>query len=312
MGTPPFPTLDPDTVCKVFATRFPVFGRVTNVTAVTKAYGHQTMLIEAGGERLLIKVAREPAEILRLDTTAAAVAAARAAGVPSPEILGTGSDERLDGRPFLAQQYWPGTDGEDAWAALSPAQREAFLVDLGQATARLHTVRGARFTEGAVDDTRGADWTAHVEIRTENLKRYNRRAGVVAPAEVHAAVAEIRRLAAATAEVVRPTLVHRDLFLRNTLVDQGRFAAILDFEHARYTDAAVEFVKLGLLLFEKHPGSEAAFKRGYGALPARFDERFRAAMGLELLGGIPFFARNKMRAGLADYQQRLHEWLPGR
>lgn len=258
---------------------------------------------------MLIKVAREPAEILRLETTAAAVAAARAAGVPAPEILGTGIDALLDGRPYLVQRYWPGVDGEDAWASLATAQREAFLASWGQATARLHTVRGARFTEGAVDDARGADWAAHVEIRTENLKRYNRRAGVVAPADVAAAVGEIRRLAAATADVVTPTLVHRDLFLRNTLAHGGRFAAILDFEHARYTDAAVEFVKLGLLLFEKHPGSEAAFMAGYGALPARFDERLRAALGLELLGGIPFFARNEMHAERDDYHARLTRWL---
>lgn len=309
MGTPPFQSLDFDAICTTFAARFPAFPRVLSVTRVTKAYGHQTFLLDVGGECLLMKVAREPAEELRLETTAAAVATAREAGVPSPKILGTGIDERLGGRPYLVQEYWTGADGEDAWPRLTTALREAFLFEMGQATARLHTVRGARYTEGAVAGPRGADWTAHVEIRTENLRRYNRRAGVVAQAEVEAAIGEIRRLAAATANLVTPTLVHRDLFLRNTLVHDGAFAALLDFEHARYTDAAVEFVKLGLLLFEKHPGSEAAFMRGYGALPARFEERLRAAMGLELLGGIPFFKRNGMREEIENYQERFWNWL---
>lgn len=309
MGTPPFQPVDLDAISRLFAARFPALPPVRSVTPVTKAFGHQSFLIELEGERLLMKIAREPAELLRLDITAAAVTAARAAGVPSPEILATGTDARLAGRPYLVQRYWPGDDGEDAWAGLSPAQRAAFMGDLGRATARLHTARGARYTEGAVDDAHAADWLAHVAVRTENLKRYNRRAGVLARAEVEAAVAEIRRLAAETADVVTPILVHRDLFLRNTLVFEGRFAAILDFEHARYTDAAVEFVKLGMQLFENHPGSEAAFMRGYGALPARFDERFRAAMGLELLGGIPFFARNRMRGELENYHSRLQKWL---
>ena len=43
---------------------------------------------------------------------------------------------------------------------------------------------------------------------------------------------------------MRAALVHRDLYPPNTLVADGRFRCLLDFEHARATDAITDFVKL--------------------------------------------------------------------
>src|SRR6185503_17948469 len=104
------------------------------------------------------------------------------------------------------------------------------------------------------------DWAAHVENRLERLVHYNERAQVLETAELDLVQARFRALLASSAAEVKPSLTHRDLCLKNVLVSpEGAFAALLDFEHARLSDPVMDFVKLRLWLFEKEPGSEAAF-----------------------------------------------------
>jgi Ser/Thr protein kinase RdoA (MazF antagonist) len=116
------------------------------------------------------------------------------------------------------------------------------------------------------------------------------------PDELNAHAQRLRGAAERVAGVIVPTLTHRDLFLRNTLAREGRFAAILDFEHARFTDPVMEFVKLDALLFKPHQGSEEPFMRGYRSVrPEPFpreEERRSLCWGLEFLGAMPFYARN--------------------
>src|SRR5438552_2213783 len=66
---------------------------------------------------------------------------------------------------------------------------------------------------------------------------------------------------------IRPAVVHRDLYLPNTLVAAGRFRCLLDFEHARSTDPLSDFVKLAMWVFETFPGSESEFRSGHGSDP---------------------------------------------
>jgi aminoglycoside phosphotransferase (APT) family kinase protein len=83
---------------------------------------------------------------------------------------------------------------------------------------------------------------------------------------------------------VRPSLVHRDLYLPNTLVAAGRFLCLLDLEHARSWDALADFVKLQMWVFEKFSG-------------------------LELLSGLLYWKKTGQSEMLADYQRRLSDWL---
>src|SRR5438105_6682615 len=111
---------------------------------------------------------------------------------------------------------------------------------------------------------------------------------------------------------IRPAVVHRDLYLPNTLVAAGRFRCLLDFEHARSTDPLSDFVKLAMWVFEKFPGSESEFRSGYGSDPLMTKDggmRYHVAMGLELLSGLVYWKTTGQSAMLADYQRRLGQWL---
>lgn len=310
MGTPPFPPLEAEAARALVSRALPSAG-ARAAAPLAKAFGHQTYQVDAQIGPLMLKIARDAPEVARLRQAAAAAEAAWNAGVITPRVLAVGVDEAIGNRAFLVQTYLPGTDGEEAWGGLTPNQRLDLARAWGAAVAQLHGVVGAAFTEAAVPPSQAGDWSAHVAYRCRKLRGYHRRAGVLAPEDVVRALAEIEALAAATAPVVTPGLTHRDLCLRNTLASEGRFAGLLDFEHARYTDVVIDFVKLDLQFGEGHPDEFAAFREGYGPLPARAAERARAALGLELLGGIPYFARNRLSDALRDYQRRFEAWLRG-
>jgi aminoglycoside phosphotransferase (APT) family kinase protein len=116
----------------------------------------------------------------------------------------------------------------------------------------------------------------------------------------------------AGAPVIRASLVHRDLYLPNTLASARRFRCLLDFEHARSADAVIDFVKLKMWVFEAIAAAEADFCEGYGSDPIATNEgrlRYRAGLGLELLAGLMYWKKTRQLAMLADYQHRLRQWL---
>ena len=118
--------------------------------------------------------------------------------------------------------------------------------------------------------------------------------------------------AATVSSVVKPALIHGDLYPPNTLLEAGRFVAILDFEHAKAWDPVHDFVKLNMWTFERYEGSEAAFLEGYrSSLPVTelFDARLHICLGLELLAGFPYWQKHGEDGMLSDYSARFAKWL---
>jgi aminoglycoside phosphotransferase (APT) family kinase protein len=150
-----------------------------------------------------------------------------------------------------------------------------------------------------------------VESRLARLAGEHRHAALLPPEDLKMAATTIRSLARAVSAAVRPALVHRDLYLPNTLVTAGRFRALLDFEHARSADPLSDFVKLRMWVFDVVPGSEAEFCAGYGTNPwTAVDGRRRhhVALGLELLAGLLYWKRSGQSDMLSDYQRRFTQW----
>jgi aminoglycoside phosphotransferase (APT) family kinase protein len=287
---------------------------LTRCEPLVKGHGHQSFVLEtSSGPALLLKIARRREQLDRMRSLGRVLELAARHRIPVPQLLHVSEGTALfEGRPWLIQEFLEGEDGEAALARMSVAERAAFFRDFGAAVARLHAIDLGYFAEDLASSPREPTWTAAVEARVEHLKTRHAGVGVVSPAHLEAAGETILTTARAEAPAVRPALVHRDLYLPNTLVAAGRFRCLLDFEHARSADAITDFVKLGMWVFEKIPGAASDFGGGYGSNPLATKDgrrRHHVALGLELLAGLLYWTTTGETAMLADYRRRFDRWF---
>lgn len=300
----------------------PEAGVLMDVAPIPKAFGYESYRLVCERAVLHLKFAYIPDASRRFARTAEAVHAARAHGVRVPAILYMGetgvwvgdvSDQVnfWPGRPFLLQEYLPGCDAEEAWPTMDQPARIAFLRELGYETARLHTIGAQCFNEAIVAVGHEANWQAHMAVRLRRLERDLMRSRALDLGLIRKARTRLQRLADGVAPSVRPALVHRDLSLRNTLIEGGRFAALLDFEHARFSDPVLEQVALYLSLFNREPGLLAPFLEGYrSVIPHPYPnerDRFELLMGMELLGRLAYAWRTGRHD--KDLAARVAAWL---
>ena len=291
----------------------PAHGGITQVRPLLKGHGHQSFVLETGsGATVLLKIALRMDQAAKMKSLGRVLDLAARHRVPVPRLLhvseGTAS---FEGRPWLIQEYLAGDDGEEALAGMSAPQRAAFFRDFGAAVARLHAVDVGYFSDDSTWASRETTWASAVESRLARLAGEHRHAALLPPDDLKVAATTIRSLARAVSAAVRPALVHRDLYLPNTLVTAGRFRALLDFEYARSADALSDFVKLRMWVFDVVPGSESEFCAGYGTNPWTTTEgrrRHHVSLGLELLSGLLYWKRTGQSEMLGDYQRRFGEW----
>ncbi|HEY2993587.1 MAG TPA: aminoglycoside phosphotransferase family protein [Methylomirabilota bacterium] len=300
-------------IADALARALPACGDVAGVEPLLKGHGHQSFVAHTTKADLLLKIALRAEQLGEMKSLRHVLELTARHDIPSPRLLHfSAGTPAFDGRPWLVQEFLDGEDGETAVPRMVAADRAAFFRDFGRAVARLHSVDLGYFAEDFAVAPRQETWTALVDARLERLVDRHRKTAVVPRADVESARKIIRAAARAVKAEVRPSLVHRDLYLPNTLVAAGRFRCLLDFEHARSTDAVSDFVKLRMWVFDVEPGSEGAFCAGYGSNPPETEHgplRYRVALGLELLSGLLYWKTIGQSAMLADYQRRLREWL---
>ena len=300
-------------VADALARALPACGDVTGVEPLLKGHGHQSFVVHTTKADLLLKIALRAEQLGEMKSLRRVLGLTARHDIPSPRLLHfSAGTPAFDGRPWLVQEFLDGEDGETAVPRMVPADRAAFFRDFGRAVARLHSVDLGFFAEDFAVAQREETWAALVDARLERLVDRHRQAAVVPRADIESARKIIRATARAVKAEVRPSLVHRDLYLPNTLVAASRFRCLLDFEHARSTDAVTDFVKLRMWVFDVVPGSEGEFCAGYGSNPPETEQGrlcYRVALGLELLSGLLYWKTIGQSAMLADYQRRLMEWL---
>ena len=228
--------------------------------------------------------------------------AARAAGVPTPQVLEVGHAE--SGDAFMITERVRGVDGCNA------PNRIASVEELGRLAAVLHQVRTRGF--GSVFDWSGnrlsrhetwAEWLA-VGFDVERRIRVLAQHGVLDGRQV----AALRETAGAMARWRKPAVLHHgDLRLKNTIVDKdtGRLLALIDWESstslpAPYWDLAVALHDLGV-------DEKEAFLAGYGIAPRTFLQAMpfiRLFNVLNYAGPVAAAAANADSAGLARFRQR--------
>jgi aminoglycoside phosphotransferase (APT) family kinase protein len=263
----------------------------------------------------VVKIRRQATDLAKLQSQVEATRLAAAAGVPTTEVLYAGLSAALGGRPVVILRYIPGTDAEEALPAFDGPQRSQFFADFGAAVGRLLQIRLPHFTEriGSPGAAVG-DWATLVRRITDRYAPWNDKIAALTPLEVAAIRERLVQSVAAVTDVVSPMLTHRDLYLANVLVNEGRFAAILDFELAKGYDPLLDFVKLGAFIFERHPERIEPFTAAYrhhSDRLAQAEERLALCLALDQFVQVPNWALLGEEQLLRNSCRRLRDWLQG-
>ncbi|HEX6288648.1 MAG TPA: aminoglycoside phosphotransferase family protein [Herpetosiphonaceae bacterium] len=237
-------------------------------------------------------------------------------GQPVPEIVAVCHAPNELGQHFYIQRWIPGEDGTTAVAAMSARQRSAFACDFGRAVALMHRIEGAAFSEDALGENVLPSWRDLCATRLSDLIRSNVQAAVLPPDRLAIVEERCARMIAELASDIAPVFTHRDLYLPNTLVHEGRFKTVIDFESVRFYDGLWDFVKLYAWVFRHYPEMEAPFLAGYRSAqpwPADAARRILLYQGLEYLAALPYFARQYPSPDrLREFQGLMAQWLSER
>ncbi len=291
---------------------------VRPVRALRSGRSHRSWVLESGIGRLVGKVQLTDHTEVVLDRLAEHRRVAEH-DVPVPRLLGfTPSSETVGGRLLIVAEYLEGQDAEEASSSLPADLMVDALRLAGSALAQLHRVPVPAFGDAVIGLRPGPrTWGEVVASRAELLRRaYGDRNGEMESASmsvISTGLDMLNRLGDAVSRLVRPAVAHLDMYLPNILLGvDGRFRALLDLEHLRWVDPAMDFVKPAMWMFEGRPEWADAFANGYGVAerrPPLWSERLSVATGLELLTGVDYWTRVKDQAMREDYLRRLRRWV---
>lgn len=306
--------ISPNDVARAVEALLPAAAPVRPLWPLRKGRSHLSWVLTSAQRRLVSKVATRPpnpAVVSRLEEHQRLAVF----GVAVPALLAfTPASEQVGGRMVTVAQYLPGSDAEEAFPALPEQKVLSALYEWGRALARLHQVPVPSF--GQIDTGLGdgpAMWADYVSGRVERLKRAYRESDADTGALAAAGLKLLWSLADDVSPVVSPAVAHLDLYLPNILLDEaGEFSTLLDCEHLRWVDPAMDFVKPGMWVFDDHPEWSEPFLSGYDAEVGdrvQWAERVSVTTGLELLTGVEYWTRVSAEDMRQDYLRRLQAWV---
>lgn len=252
----------------------------------TRGFGNDNWYVATSDGALVVKVARGHLPGEKLLAAARAQRLAVGAGVPVPElIMADASCAALDGRPVRVQEFRPGR--HPAEAVRTDEETTSFYESVGEAVARMHSVRLDAFASRVGGTPSFPTWFAYVERRVNQITARIETVGGLPGIDHTALLGQAVVLAEDVSSTVVPTLTHRDLYLDNLLVGpDGTLAAVLDFDLAEAWDPVVDLVKLRWLVEPVHPGAVDAFCAGYRSEPDRLEQRLWIVEIMELVNTV--------------------------
>jgi len=184
--------------------------------------------------------------------------AARSAGVPTAEILETGTSAIPF--PYVIARSVKGIDGTQH------PERLKIVRDLGALAAKINSIRTSGFGETF-------DWSNNELSRNRKLKEYldgeyrcDERIDVLERSRLclPATIKSLKRVCREMLNITtRPTLNHGDVRLKNVLVDDaGKIVAIIDWDNA--TSNIAPHWELSLALHDLDIDQQQEFVEGYG------------------------------------------------
>ncbi|WP_207538049.1 phosphotransferase family protein [Sabulicella rubraurantiaca] len=271
----------------------------TRVERLGGGLSNHVFAARMGRDQLVLRLNPEPGKVKDFLKEQWAMAQAREAGVPVPEVLEVGAAPL----PFMVLKSVPGD------MAIHHPERRGVLEALGRNARLIHGIR----TEGFGQTF---DWSHNRLSRRDTWRDYLRReyrgAERLALLRRHAMlpVATARKLRQTLEALekmeVQPSLNHGDLRLKNVIVSGGgEIRAILDWEFC--TSHAAPWWDLSLALHDLSVDAKEALLRGYGMGPAELRE---AAPVLRLFNTLNYAQAVEHAASLRD--DVALEWLRAR
>ena len=202
---------------------------------------------------------------------------ARRAGIPTAEILETGSS--IIPLPYVIARSVAGSEGTNH------PEREKIIQELGRLAAKINSIRTNGFGETF-------DWSNNELSRNSTLKEYlegefgyearietlekNRMCGPSTIKSLKRTCREMMKLK------LRPSLNHGDLRLKNAIADEkGKITAIIDWEEA--TSNIAPHWDLSIALHDLGVDGKQLFLEGYGITNKRLIEIAPFIKALNLL-----------------------------
>jgi len=251
-----------------------IFARVlgtapNSVVRISAGTSNETYFCSSGKTRLVVRVGRHGRPHFEQERWA--IAAARAAGVPAPDVLLV-THERVDREitSFAVEQFVPGVPL--GTLARSRGRVDAHvataLSHAGEVLAAIHSVRTRGFGVLNGDGTAPlVDWPSYLDERMGPVAARQ-------PEEVKRALAVLEGHRGLVA--TEPRLLHFDFEPAHLLVDEttGRIAGVVDWEVVKSGDVSYDLAQWDVIhdayapvapLFESYSAT--------GKLPGDFDKR---------------------------------------
>lgn len=277
----------------------------TKPQRVAQSGGGQTnfvFLIQHAQGEFVVRIGAEAGKINAFIKEQWAMARAREAGVPTPEVLEVGI--AADDSPYMVAHR---VDGVEAVA--HPARGD-ILRQLGAHAARINAIAttgiGETFDWSSNQLSLNATWREFLdkELRLDARLEVLERQRMLTPARCRKVRTLLRGLDGARA---RPVLTHGDLRLKNVIVGaRGEIRAIIDWEHC--TSNLAPYWELSIALHDLTIDEKEIFLAGYGLDAPRLGEIAPVLKALNLVNYVPEIERlaaAKDAAQLARYRLRL-------
>lgn len=211
---------------------------------------------ETARDRFIVRLGDAPDKLAAFERERGAVERARAAGVPTQEIIALGRDGAW---AYSIARRLPGA------SAVDHPERMHVLESLARLAAKIHTIPttgcGREYTWGEL--TPGArSWTAflHDELDADRRIRHLRDRDMLSARQQHALEATLAQVETWDDS---PVLQHGDLRLKNVVVDaQGRIVGLVDWETS--VSSIGPHWDISLALHDLSIDAKQAFLQSYG------------------------------------------------
>ena len=249
----------------------------------------------------MVRISEDPAKLAAFLKEQWAMARAREAGVPTPEVLEVGNDAL--GAYMISLRV----HGEEA--THHPSRLE-IARELGGLARRVHGIRtsgyGPTFDWSSNTLSNRESWREylHAELRVDERIAALARYRMLAPGALRELRAFVRGMEQWN---VRPRLNHADLRLKNVIVDAaGHIAAVIDWETCE-SNLAPQW-DLAFALHDLGIDAKHAFVAGYGLRARELVAMAPSVRAINLLSYAPAIeamGAARDRAGLELYRARL-------
>jgi aminoglycoside phosphotransferase (APT) family kinase protein len=280
--------------------------RIASLGPGPASYSSRLWLADTDEGPLLVRVPQRTHDPEYVRAALVATRIASEASIPTVRFRAYEPRSSL-GLPVVIQEYRPGEKAEDALHR-GDAKLSDVATTLGTWLGILHGIGSEHFGSVLASSTL-TDWPSAVRARV--VAALGALEAEQLPAGRDVITSAFERALGALSGTEPASLVHADLYLDNVLVEQGRAAALIDFEHASYADRFAELGKLSELVFTRWPGFEEPFFEAYSAYFPRHrtdEARRRVGLGLYELTQLAYFARWQLDL-VPVYRKRLENWL---